>query len=85
MSVLQAVSILSPLSSQELSILTGIHDRYTGMEIADKMCLSPKTVCTYRYRMYAKLVVRTDAAAAVLYARRLVGAGKSLVDVVPIC
>ena len=29
-------------------------------EIADKLCLSPKTVSTYRYRLFEKLEVKSD-------------------------
>ena len=29
-------------------------------DISDKLCLSPKTVNSYRYRLFEKLVVSTD-------------------------
>jgi DNA-binding NarL/FixJ family response regulator len=37
--------------------------------ISDKLCLSPKTVNTYRYRIYEKLSVTSDVELALLAVR----------------
>ena len=33
---------------------------YSTQEISDRLCLSPKTVSTYRYRLFEKLGVNND-------------------------
>jgi len=44
--------------------------------ISDKLCLSPKTVNTYRYRIFEKLSVKSDVELALLAVRHgMVDAG----------
>jgi len=38
-------------------------------DISDKLCLSPKTVNTYRYRIYEKLGVTSDVELTLLAVR----------------
>lgn len=48
------------LSNRELQIMFMFVNGLRVNEIADKLCLSPKTVSTYRYRIFNKLDVRGD-------------------------
>ena len=48
------------LSNRELQIMFMFVNGLKVNEIADKLCLSPKTVSTYRYRIFSKLDVRGD-------------------------
>ncbi len=48
------------LSNRELQIMFMFVSGLKVNEIADKLCLSPKTVSTYRYRIFSKLDVRGD-------------------------
>ncbi|MBL1433875.1 MAG: response regulator [Gammaproteobacteria bacterium] len=48
------------LSQREWQIMTMISRGDKVQEIADSLCLSPKTVSTYRYRLMEKLKVNTD-------------------------
>ncbi|WP_133513213.1 response regulator [Candidatus Thiosymbion oneisti] len=49
------------LSSREMQIAMLIIDGRRTMEISNSLSLSPKTVSTYRRRVYEKLQVKTDA------------------------
>lgn len=49
------------LSRRELQVLTLVCQGRTPGEIAEQLHLSPKTISTYRYRLFDKLDVRTDA------------------------
>lgn len=51
---------LSKLSKRELQILIMITSGYTVSYIATKLCLSMKTVNTYRYKLFEKLEVNND-------------------------
>lgn len=53
-------SPIDRLSQRELQILLMVTQGQATQEISDKLCLSPKTVCTYRYRLYDKLGVTND-------------------------
>ena len=53
-------SPLSQLSPRELQVLMMILDGKKGQFISDALCLSPKTVSTYRQRLYEKLGVDSD-------------------------
>lgn len=53
-------SPIDRLSQRELQVLLMITHGQGTQEISDKLCLSPKTVCTYRYRLYVKLEVNND-------------------------
>lgn len=48
------------LSDREMQIATMICSCKKVQEISDKLCLSPKTVNTYRYRVFDKLSVSSD-------------------------
>jgi two-component system, NarL family, invasion response regulator UvrY len=48
------------LSDREMQILLMITSGQKVQAISDKLCLSPKTVNTYRYRLFEKLNVSTD-------------------------
>ncbi len=48
------------LSNRELQIMFMFVSGFKVQGIADKLCLSPKTVSTYRYRIFNKLDVRGD-------------------------
>jgi len=48
------------LSNRELQIMFMFVSGMKVNAIADKLCLSPKTISTYRYRIFSKLEVRGD-------------------------
>ena len=48
------------LSEREMQIALMIADCQKVQTISDKLCLSPKTVNTYRYRIFEKLKIETD-------------------------
>lgn len=48
------------LSERELQVLLMLMDGQTVSAISDKLCLSPKTISTYRSRLYSKLGVQND-------------------------
>ncbi len=48
------------LSERELQIAIMIVNCSKVQEISDKLCLSPKTVNTYRYRIFEKLNITSD-------------------------
>lgn len=48
------------LSERELQVMLMITMGMKVQEIADKLCLSPKTVNSYRYRIFEKLKVKND-------------------------
>jgi len=48
------------LSQREMQVLLMVAEGQNHHEIADILCVSPKTVSTYRYRMYEKLGVSND-------------------------
>ncbi|MEA3275518.1 MAG: response regulator [Pseudomonadota bacterium] len=48
------------LSSREMQVAMMILDGQRTQEISDALSLSPKTVSTYRQRIYEKLQVKTD-------------------------
>lgn len=50
------------LSKREYQIMTLLAQGRTVREISDSLCLSPKTVFTYRYRLFEKLGVDNDVA-----------------------
>lgn len=59
----QAQGDVSPfdlLSEREMQIALMIADCQKVQSISDKLCLSPKTVNTYRYRIFEKLHIETD-------------------------
>lgn len=48
------------LSERELQVLLMITNGQTAQEISDKLCLSAKTIHSYRYRLFEKLKVQND-------------------------
>lgn len=55
-----AKSPFAELSERELQVMWMITRGHRVQEIAAKLCLSPKTINTYRYRLFEKLKVRND-------------------------
>ena len=53
-------SPLDQLSERELQVMMMITGGLKVQEISDKLCLSPKTVNSYRYRLFDKLDVNSD-------------------------
>lgn len=56
---------LSNLNENEISFLKWICTERTYKEIADEMCLSPRTIDTYRDNLFKKLDVKTRVGLAV--------------------
>ena len=56
----EQTSPFSELSRRELQIATMIIDCAKVQDISDELCLSPKTVNTYRYRIFEKLGITSD-------------------------
>ncbi len=56
---------LSNLSDNEISFLKWICTEKTYKEIADEMCLSPRTIDTYRDNLFKKLDVKTRVGLAI--------------------
>ncbi len=48
------------LSRRELQVMMMVTEGQTVQAISDRLCLSPKTVSTYRYRLFDKLGVDND-------------------------
>ncbi|MCQ4321589.1 response regulator transcription factor GacA [Stutzerimonas stutzeri] len=57
------------LSEREIQIALMIANCQKVQTISDKLCLSPKTVNTYRYRIYEKLSITSDVELALLAVR----------------
>ena len=57
------------LSERELQIMMMIVNRHKVQDISDKLCLSPKTVNTYRYRIFDKLGISSDVEMTVMAMR----------------
>lgn len=53
-------SPLAKLSDRELEVMLLVANGYGIPEIAERLHLSPKTVATYRYRLFDKLDLRND-------------------------
>ncbi len=48
------------LSQREIQVMLMVTQGNRLQDISDRLCLSPKTVSTYRYRLYEKLGVSND-------------------------
>jgi two-component system invasion response regulator UvrY len=48
------------LSQREMQVMLMVTQGQNAQEISDKLCLSPKTVSTYRHRLFEKLGVEND-------------------------
>jgi two-component system, NarL family, invasion response regulator UvrY len=57
------------LSERELQVMLMITMGMKVQEIADKLCLSPKTVNSYRYRIFEKLAIKNDVELTLLAIR----------------
>lgn len=57
------------LSEREIQIALMIANCHKVQDISDKLCLSPKTVNTYRYRIFEKLSISSDVELALLAVR----------------
>ena len=53
-------SPFSKLSQREMQVMMMVTRGQSIQEISDLLCLSPKTISTYRYRLYEKLEVEND-------------------------
>ncbi len=62
-------SVFESLSERELQIAMMIMDCQKVQNISDKLCLSPKTVNSYRYRIFEKLSVNSDVELTLLAVR----------------
>ncbi len=49
------------LSKREMQVLMLIVQGAKNQDISDTLCVSPKTVSTYRHRLFEKLGIQTDA------------------------
>lgn len=65
----QGVSPFESLSERELQTAVMIVNGSKVQEIADTFCVSPKTVNSYRYRIFDKLGVNSDVELALLAVR----------------
>lgn len=67
-------SLFDTLSQRELQVMLMITKGMKVQDIADKLCLSPKTVNSYRYRIFEKLHIKNDVELTLLAIRHgLVG------------
>jgi two-component system, NarL family, invasion response regulator UvrY len=62
-------SLLDLLSERELQIMLMITQGQKVQDISKKLCLSPKTVNSYRYRIFEKLQVNSDVELTLLAMR----------------
>ena len=62
-------SPLDILSERELQIMLMITSGQKVQDISDKLCLSPKTVNSYRYRIFEKLNIHSDVELTLLAIR----------------
>ncbi|GAA3585636.1 MULTISPECIES: UvrY/SirA/GacA family response regulator transcription factor [Marinobacter] len=62
-------SLFDRLSERELQIAMMVVDCQKVQDISDKLCLSPKTVNTYRYRIFEKLEISSDVELALMAVR----------------
>ena len=62
-------SALDSLSQRELQVLVMVAKGLRNKEISDQLCLSPKTISTYRHRLYTKLSAHSDVDLAQLAVR----------------
>jgi two-component system, NarL family, invasion response regulator UvrY len=62
-------TVFDRLSERELQIATMIVSCIKVQDISDKLCLSPKTVNSYRYRIFEKLGITSDVELTLLAVR----------------
>ena len=63
------VTPFDALSERELQVTIMITNGQTVQSIAEKLCVSPKTINSYRYRIYEKLGVKSDVELTLLAMR----------------
>ena len=63
------LSRLERLSEREMQIAMMVVDCQKVQDISDKLCLSPKTVNSYRYRIFEKLEISSDVELALMAVR----------------
>jgi len=56
----KAATPLEELSEREMQVMIMISSGQEVSDIADQLCLSPKTVNSYRYRIFEKLNIHND-------------------------
>lgn len=56
----QSQSPFHDLSERELQVMLMTLDGRKTNEISDSLCLSPKTISTYRHRLFSKLGIQSD-------------------------
>ncbi|ABC30756.1 MULTISPECIES: UvrY/SirA/GacA family response regulator transcription factor [Hahella] len=61
--------VFESLSEREMQIAMMIVNCHKVQEISDKLCLSPKTVNSYRYRIFEKLNINSDVELTLLAIR----------------
>lgn len=57
------------LSERELQVMIMITSGQTVQAVAEKLCVSPKTINSYRYRIFEKLTVQSDVELTLLAMR----------------
>ena len=57
------------MSERELQIMLMITSGQKVQDISGKLCLSPKTVNSYRYRIFEKLAINSDVELTLLAIR----------------
>ncbi|UZE97901.1 UvrY/SirA/GacA family response regulator transcription factor [Alkalimarinus alittae] len=62
-------TVFDSLSEREMQITTMIVGCIKVQDISDKLCLSPKTVNSYRYRIFEKLGITSDVELTLLAVR----------------
>ena len=59
-------SLMQELSEREIQVMMMILEGKRTNEISDNLCLSPKTISTYRHRLFSKLNIQSDVELAQL-------------------
>lgn len=62
-------ALFDRLSEREMQIALMVVDCQKVQDISDKLCLSPKTVNSYRYRIFEKLEISSDVELALMAVR----------------
>lgn len=65
----EAGSPFDALSQREMQVMLMVLKGHKVQDISDRLCLSPKTISTYRHRLLSKLQIRTDTELARLAMR----------------
>lgn len=63
------LQVFDRLSEREMQIAMMVVDCQKVQDISDKLCLSPKTVNSYRYRIFEKLEISSDVELALMAVR----------------